>query len=45
MKKYIITIIGVLFFNMNSQGQKILIEVKDVSRKPVAGAIILFDDV
>ena len=30
---------------MNSQGQKILIEVKDVSRKPVAGAIILFDDV
>jgi TonB-dependent SusC/RagA subfamily outer membrane receptor len=47
MKKYIITIIGVLFFNinMNSQEQKIIIEVKDVFRKPVAGAIILFDDV
>ena len=47
MKKYIITIIGVLFFNinMNSQEQKIIIQVTDVSRKPVAGAIILFDDV
>lgn len=47
MKKYIITIIGVLFFtiNVNSQEQKIIIKVKDVNRKPVAGAIILFDDV
>jgi TonB-dependent SusC/RagA subfamily outer membrane receptor len=47
MKKYIITIIGVLFFNINvnSQEQKITIKVKDVNRKPVAGAIILFDDV
>lgn len=47
MKKYIITIIGVLFFNsiVNSQEQKITIKVKDVNRKPVAGAIILFDDV
>jgi TonB-dependent SusC/RagA subfamily outer membrane receptor len=47
MKIYIITIIGVLFFNItvNSQEQKITINVKDVNRKPVAGAIILFDDV
>ena len=47
MKKYIIIIIGVLFFNINvnSQEQKITIKVKDVNRKPVAGAIILFDDV
>ena len=47
MKKYIIILIGVLFFNinMNSQEQKIIIEVTDISRKPVAGAIILFDDV
>ena len=47
MKKYIIAIIGVLFFtiNINSQEQKITIKVKDVNRKPVAGALILFDDV
>ncbi|MBT8318153.1 MAG: TonB-dependent receptor plug domain-containing protein [Lutibacter sp.] len=47
MKKYIIAIIGVLFFtiNVNAQEQKITIKVKDVNRKPVAGALILFDDV
>lgn len=45
MKKYILILLGVLFFSssMNSQEKKITIKVIDVNNKPVAGAIILFD--
>ena len=47
MKKYIIILFGVLFFSINTHSQKkeITIRVKDVNNKPVAGAIILFDNV
>ncbi|ARV15197.1 TonB-dependent receptor plug domain-containing protein [Polaribacter sp. SA4-12] len=47
MKKYIVILLGVLFFSVNihSQEKKITIRVKDVNNKPVAGAIILFDNV
>lgn len=46
MKKYIIILLGILFFNnsIHSQEKKITIKVKDVFNKPVAGAIILFDN-
>jgi len=47
MKKYILILLGVLFFSttINSQEKKITIKVKDVNNKPVAGAIILLDNV
>jgi TonB-dependent SusC/RagA subfamily outer membrane receptor len=47
MKKFIIILFGVLFFSVNthSQKKKITIRVKDANNKPVAGAIILFDNV
>ena len=47
MKKFTITIIGILFFYVNtySQDLKIKIKVKDINRKPIPGAIILIDDV
>jgi len=45
MKKYIIVLLGLLFFstNINCQEKKITIKVKDIRNKPIAGAIILFD--
>ena len=47
MKKYILILLGVLFFSttINSQEKKITIKVKDVNNKPVAGAIILLDSI
>ena len=47
MKKYILILLGVLFFSttINSQEKKITIRVKDVNNKPVAGALILLDNV
>ena len=45
MKKYILILLGVIFFstNINSQEKKITIKVKDSNNKSVKGAIILFD--
>ena len=47
MKKYILILFGVLFLctNIYSQEKKITIKVRDSNNKPVAGAIILFDNV
>ena len=47
MKKKEIILIGILFlcFNIYAQSKKITIKVTDVNNKPIAGAIILFDDV
>lgn len=47
MKKKDIILIGILFlcFNIYAQTKNITIKVTDVNNKPVAGAIILFDDV
>lgn len=47
MKKKDIILFGVLFlcFNIYAQSKKITIKVLDANSNPVAGAIILFDDV
>jgi len=47
MKKYVLFLLGVLFFNtsIHSQEKKITIRVKDVNNNPVSGAIILLDTV
>ena len=45
LKKYILILLGLVFFStsINSQEKKITIKVIDVNNKPVGGAIILFD--
>lgn len=46
MKKYTIALLGALFLclSINAQSKKIKITVKDEKNKPIAGAVILFDD-
>ncbi len=46
MKKNIIILLGVFFlsFKISAQSKNLTIKVKDEKNKPVAGAIILFDD-
>ena len=47
MKKQLYLLLGafLICFNINSQSKNITIKVKDKKNKPVAGAIILFDNV